>query len=294
MGIWDFIKDTATGGLFNTKPAKRLMNKVTGGAQGAGGGMGGQWSGTDPKLKKFQTLSHSQRKVQERLLQNRLPNLPSARNNPNFQSGSRYLQNLLSQSPQERYSQLEAPYMRQFQNEIMPGIAEQYAGAGAMGSSGFQNAAAEAGSSLMERLAALNLNQQNIFRGQQLSAVPMSQSYSQQPYNEQMGRRQLQFQRNQLGMQTPAFGYQNIPGQPGMGQGIAQGYGSMAGMGMAGGAGGFNPFAGFGDTSQGGIGGMGAGQTAGQIGGGLVGSAFGGPLGGIVGSGVGKVIGGWF
>jgi hypothetical protein len=270
--------------------------------------------GTQGRLKKVDTLSHGQSKLLDFLSKNRLPNLPSAKNNPMFQTGQGYLQNLLGQQPQERYQGLEAPYMRQFQQEIMPGIAEQYAGAGALNSSGFQNAAASAGQSLMERLASLNLNQQNIFRNQQLSAIPQAQSYSQQPFNEQITRRNIQQNRFNTAMATPAFGYQNIAGQPGIGQGLAQnmiysglGGGGMSGMGgvgnMFGSSGGFgipglsNMFGGgqqggglFGDTSKGGIGGMTAGGTAGSIGGGLVGTAFGGPIGGMIGSTLGRTI----
>lgn len=186
--------------------------------------------GSESKLKKFETLSHSQKKLVERLLQNKLPNLPSAKNNPLYQQGSSYIQQLLSQQPQERYAQLEAPYMRQFNEQIMPGIAEQYAGAGALGSSGFQNAAGGASADLMERLASLNLNQQNIFRGQQLGAVNQAQNYAMQPFNEAMQGRQLQLARYGLGLGTPAFGYQNMPAQQGF---IRQGMETAGKIGMA-------------------------------------------------------------
>jgi len=258
------------------------------------------WTGSKSKLEKLPVLTRDQRKVQEFLLKNKLPGLPSAQNNPNFQAGSNYLQNLLGQQPQERYSQLEAPYMRQFQQETMPGIAEQYAGAGALNSSGFQNAAANAGQSLMERLASLNLGQQNLFRNQQLSALPMAQSYSQQPYNEQLGARLLQLQRMGQGLDTQAFRYNMTPGQPGFLQNLSSGLGTQMGMGLGmggegGGIGGMmsNMFGGgnAGGGENGGMFGMTPGGTAGSIGGGLLGAPFG-PLGMMAGSKIGGWLGG--
>lgn len=53
--------------------------------------------------------------------------------------------------------QMEAPLMRQFQEEIMPGISEQFAGMGAGGltSSGFQQQTGRAATDLGERLGAI-------------------------------------------------------------------------------------------------------------------------------------------
>lgn len=65
--------------------------------------------------------------------------------------GLNYLQDLLSGSP-EAY---EAPAMRQFQEEIIPGIAERFTsmGAGSQGSSAFGQQLGAAGAGLAERLA---------------------------------------------------------------------------------------------------------------------------------------------
>lgn len=65
-----------------------------------------------------------------------------------------YLQQLLSSSP-EATEAFSAPYMRQFNEQIVPGLAERFAGAGALSSSGFQNALGQAGAGLAENLASM-------------------------------------------------------------------------------------------------------------------------------------------
>lgn len=69
------------------------------------------------------------------------------------QSGG-YLQDLLSGSP-EAFERFEAPYMRQFNEQIVPGIAERFAGVGGLSSSGFQQTLGQAGAGLSENLASL-------------------------------------------------------------------------------------------------------------------------------------------
>lgn len=69
------------------------------------------------------------------------------------QSGG-YLQDLLSGNS-EAYDRFSAPYMRQFQQEIVPGLAERFAGVGGLSSSGFQNALGQAGAGLSENLASM-------------------------------------------------------------------------------------------------------------------------------------------
>lgn len=73
------------------------------------------------------------------------------------------LQDLLSGGGQA-YNAFAAPYMRQFQEQTLPGIAERFAGAGgrggALSSSGFGQALGTAGAGLQERLASLAANLQ--------------------------------------------------------------------------------------------------------------------------------------
>ena len=67
-----------------------------------------------------------------------------------------YYRDLLSNDSQTM-AQLSAPELRRFNEDIIPGLSEQFAGMGAGGlsSSGFRNAAVNAGTDLSERLGAM-------------------------------------------------------------------------------------------------------------------------------------------
>lgn len=62
-----------------------------------------------------------------------------------------FLQQILSQDP-KMMEQFQAPAMRQFHEEIIPGIAEKFTGMGAQKSSAFTQALGGAGAGLAERL----------------------------------------------------------------------------------------------------------------------------------------------
>lgn len=95
-------------------------------------------------------------KEQMPLLQQYLASLQGQGAGGAFGDVADYYRNLLSMNP-EIMKQFSAPMERQFQQEIIPGLAEQFAGAGAGGlsSSGFRNAGVMAGTDLAERLGAL-------------------------------------------------------------------------------------------------------------------------------------------
>lgn len=73
-----------------------------------------------------------------------------------FGTSADYYRNLLSDNSSD-YNSFAAPQMRQFNEEIIPNLSEQFAGMGAGGlsSSGFQNAGIAAGTDLSERLGAI-------------------------------------------------------------------------------------------------------------------------------------------
>jgi len=73
-----------------------------------------------------------------------------------FGTSADYYRDLLS-NDSETMKQMSAPQMRQFNEEIIPGLSEQFAGMGSGGlySSGFRNAAVNAGTDLSERLGAI-------------------------------------------------------------------------------------------------------------------------------------------
>ena len=103
-------------------------------------GTPGQWS-------QQSTLTPGQQKLQSGL-QN------SA--NGSFGQAGNYYSSLLNENNQT-FNDLSNPEFRRFNEQIIPDIAEQFAGMGSGGlsSSGFRNAAVSAGADLSERLGAL-------------------------------------------------------------------------------------------------------------------------------------------
>lgn len=73
-----------------------------------------------------------------------------------------YYRDLLSNDSQTM-EQLSAPELRRFNEDIIPGLSEQFAGMGSGGlsSSGFRNAAVNAGTDLSERLGSIRANLRN-------------------------------------------------------------------------------------------------------------------------------------
>lgn len=77
-----------------------------------------------------------------------------------IQAGSDYLDRLLSMdydpsAGQEYWEEsFKKPMMQQWEQEIMPGIAEKYAGSGAISSSGFNRAMGQAGTNMQTQLGA--------------------------------------------------------------------------------------------------------------------------------------------
>lgn len=200
----------------------------------------GAWRGKEAKLQKFKTLSHRQKKTLDKILGRVDPSSFSIGKSSMYQAGTNYLSNFLGKGFNPAYNALdyvnalEAPMMRQFREQVIPEIATRFSGMNARDSSAFNQTMGEAGASLQERLAALRGNlamhaqeslgqQQAQFQGQQLQAAQLGLPYSEAPG-------QMSLNLAQLGMGTPAFGYQNIPGQAGIGQGV------MGGVGRAGGA----------------------------------------------------------
>ena len=66
-----------------------------------------------------------------------------------------YYNNFLGGNQQQAFDQFSQPYMQQFQEQMLPQIAERFAGAGALSSSGFGQALGGAASGLQAQLAKL-------------------------------------------------------------------------------------------------------------------------------------------
>ena len=149
-------------GLGATKPGKKFL------------------FGDEGKQLKFDTLRPEQLQVLMQLLEQL---------QPAQSKGLSRLKDLLEPGGGEAGDAFAAPYMRQFNEQVVPGIAERFAGMGSEGSlssSGFQQSLGQAGSRLSESLAAMRegLGQQALgmlpqFIG--LGSQPTYQSLYQQP-----------------------------------------------------------------------------------------------------------------
>lgn len=166
------------------------------------------WGGTEGKMKQYSTMTPEQMGVQSGIydfLQGGKSNMP----------GGDYMQSLFSNDP-SAFRAYEAPMMRQFNEEVVPGLAERFSGSGMGGrqSSAFQNQMGQAGMKLSEALGA---QRANLRQGAMSNIMQM------------------------LGLsQTPTFENVYQAGQPGAAQGIFSGLAQGVGAGMMSG---FNPIA---------------------------------------------------
>lgn len=124
--------------------------------------MGGLFSGikkffmgTPEKRENVSTLRKEQEPLYQQLVNAGLqPGAGGA-----FGTSADYYRNLLSDNSQD-YNAFAAPMLRQYSQDIVPGLSEQFAGMGAGGlsSSGFRNAQIQGATDLAERLGALRAN----------------------------------------------------------------------------------------------------------------------------------------
>lgn len=191
----------------------------------------GFWTGEKGKFSQQSTLGGEQQGLYNQLL-----GAGQAGGGGSFGQAGDYYRDLLG-GDGSTYQAQQAPEMRQFREQIIPELSEQFAGMGAGGlsSSGFRNAAVGAGADLSERLGAIRaqLRQQGAQGLMGLGQQGLNQ------YNENI----------------------YTQGQPGALQGIMGGIGQ--GLGMAGGAalgGGIPAAAGALTAGMGALGSMGQGQ----------------------------------
>lgn len=102
-----------------------------------------------------------------------------------FGQAADYYRDLYSPDSQA-FNQFAAPELRQFREDIIPGLSEQFAGmgSGALSSSGFRNAGIQASTDLSERLGALRqqLRQQGIQGMTQLGQFGLSPQFQENIY----------------------------------------------------------------------------------------------------------------
>jgi hypothetical protein len=100
--------------------------------------------------------------------------------NPQYQQGNEWLQSLFND--EGFFKNFEAPAMRQFNEEIVPGVANRFASmgsGGALGSTGFRNQLAREGSNLETNLAAMR-------GGMQQNAIPQMFNSANMPFQNMM------------------------------------------------------------------------------------------------------------
>lgn len=165
-----------------------------------GGGLGGfAGGGSKPKLKKISTLTSGQQSLLDMLLSQ------AQGMGGGLGSANQYYQSILNQDP-EAFQRFSQPFMDQFNQQTVPGLAERFASGGALSSSGFGQALSSAGGNLQNQLA-------------QLKASLMNQA-----------AQGLYGQYNQLanqGLGTQTFGYQQRPGRSGPMQGFLGNFASQ-------------------------------------------------------------------
>lgn len=142
MAWYDYLKPLGFGNPLTPGKKKNIV--------------GGAWSnlltGSPEVRENVSTLRPEQEQLYNQLI--------NAGMNPGaggaFGGAADYYRDLLSNDSQTM-NQLSAPEMRRFNEDIIPKLSEQFAGMGAGGlsSSGFRNAAVNAGTDLSERLGAI-------------------------------------------------------------------------------------------------------------------------------------------
>lgn len=113
------------------------------------------FTGKKGKYKQLSTLNQGQQSLHDQLLDS----LNGQGAGGAFGDVADYYRNMLSNNPED-FNAFAAPELRRFNEEIVPGLAEQFAGMGSgnINSSGFRNAAVNAGTDLSERLGAIRAN----------------------------------------------------------------------------------------------------------------------------------------
>lgn len=140
MGLWDSIKGFLGGGVFSDS------------ARNAAGDF---LSGTPSEYDQISNLTPGQLRNQRQLLKaGRGRGAGGA-----FGKSADFYRDVLSDK-EGSLEDLYAPELRQFNERVIPDLAEQFAGMGSGGlsSSGFRNAAIGAGTDLSERLASMRQN----------------------------------------------------------------------------------------------------------------------------------------
>lgn len=146
-----------------------VLGPIMQGVMGQGGQMGS-------------TFNPQQQNFMQQGLSGLNPGMGNIQNNQNYQNGQDWLSSLFNDP--EFFKSFEAPLMRQFEEETIPGLANRFAGmgsGGSLGSTAFRNQLGREGSTLHEKIGALRggLQQQGTNQALQYAQAPTS-NYLQQ------------------------------------------------------------------------------------------------------------------
>jgi hypothetical protein len=164
---------------------------------------GAPGSGTPEQIRRIRTGTPEASEFQQKLFNNN----GLLDRNRGYRKGSNFLSELLSGGDQA-FQNFEAPYMQNYEENILPDIANRFAGMGTgnsgLSSSGFQQTLAQSGRGLQRDLAQMR-------SGLQMQALPQALQYAQQPISNQMNA-----------MQWSPYQVTQTPRQPGMYDSMAQ------------------------------------------------------------------------
>lgn len=144
--------------------------------------------GSPDKLEKFPTGTKQQEGLHNNILSQALG---MSQQGGGYDLANQYYNNFLGENQQQAYDQFSQPYMQQFQEQVLPQIAERFAGMGALSSSGFGQALGGAASGLQGQLAQLFSQLQGQAAGQQYGQynqlAQTGLNHQQFGYNKQQG-----------------------------------------------------------------------------------------------------------
>lgn len=140
MSFWDTAAGLSGGGIFSKNARKSAGNFLF---------------GTPGKINQVSTLRPDQEPLSQQLVQAGQQQGAGGA----FGTAADYYRDLLSDNPADLQS-FSAPALRQYNQDIVPGLSEQFAGMGSGGlsSSGFRNAQIQGATDLAERLGQIRAN----------------------------------------------------------------------------------------------------------------------------------------
>ena len=160
--------------------------------------------GSPDKLKKIPTGT----KQQEGLHNNILSQAMGMSQGGGYDLANQYYNNFLGPNQGQAFDQFSQPYMQQFEEQMLPQIAERFAGMGALSSSGFGQALGGAASGLQSQLAQLFSQLQSQAAGQQYNQYNQlsQQGLGYQPFAYQQKQGSGGFLAPMLGAAATAMG----------------------------------------------------------------------------------------